>query len=603
MQSFYRYCLIGLMFLAGCTGQTEQSLEPIKVQAIADALNYVGHPDQERNDSIFFFTDMGAWYGHGLPDERLESWGFVGPKLLTEQNGVWLGDRTMKLDLTGENGKPILPNKSESRLGKLVQNGAIDGLSFELELGFLNPTTSLLELTVKNESEDSLTIDAAWSGEFFKPVNHQSSKDGILRFTSNSGKTHIAFGFLDESEINADSSGYKTRLVQHEISVGKELKRSAFQIVTFDSTSLETEIASVLGLTESFGKLIDDRATEWQIMLDDIGFQDANESEQIILQKSLQTLIGNWRSSAGELKHDGLFPSAAIRWFHGFWAWDSWKHSVAIARFNPELAKNQVRAMFDFQDEHGMIADCVFRDTSEERHNWRNTKSPLAAWAVAEIYNHDPDKEFAAEMLPKLQRYHDWWYSHRDQNQNELCEFGSTDGTAIAAAWESGMDNAVRFDSVSLGLAGEGAWTFDQESVDLNAYLCAEKRFLAELYRATGDNSKAENLEKESGVLAEFIRASFWDEEAGYFFDRHIKEVGLMHQTLPEAVYGPECWTVLWAGIATQEQAEKVVSHIMNDSQFNTKVPCPTLDASHPKFNPKKGYWRGPVWLDQVYFA
>jgi putative isomerase len=137
----------------------------------------------------------------------------------------------------------------------------------------------------------------------------------------------------------------------------------------------------------------------------------------------------------------------------------------------------------------------------------------------------------------------------------------------------------------------------------LNAYLCAEKRFLAELYRATGDNSKAENLEKESGVLAEFIRASFWDEEAGYFFDRHIKEVGLMHQTLPEAVYGPECWTVLWAGIATQEQAEKVVSHIMNDSQFNTKVPCPTLDASHPKFNPKKGYWRGPVWLDQVYFA
>ena len=40
-----------------------------------------------------------------------------------------------------------------------------------------------------------------------------------------------------------------------------------------------------------------------------------------------------------------------------------------------------------------------------------------------------------------------------------------------------------------------------------------------------------------------------------------------------------------------------------NEKKFNTKVPLPTLEADHPKFNPKKGYWRGPVWLDQFYFG
>ena len=46
------------------------------------------------------------------------------------------------------------------------------------------------------------------------------------------------------------------------------------------------------------------------------------------------------------------------------------------------------------------------------------------------------------------------------------------------------------------------------------------------------------------------------------------------------------------------------VSKIMGDEhKFDTYIPLPTLTADHPEFNPKKGYWRGPVWLDQFYFG
>ncbi|MPN28082.1 Glucosidase YgjK [bioreactor metagenome] len=37
-------------------------------------------------------------------------------------------------------------------------------------------------------------------------------------------------------------------------------------------------------------------------------------------------------------------------------------------------------------------------------------------------------------------------------------------------------------------------------------------------------------------------------------------------------------------------------------TKFSTYIPFPTVAADNPKYNPK-GYWRGPIWLDQTYFA
>ena len=55
-----------------------------------------------------------------------------------------------------------------------------------------------------------------------------------------------------------------------------------------------------------------------------------------------------------------------------------------------------------------------------------------------------------AELYPQIVKYHEWWYKNRDHDGNGLCEYGSTDGTEIAARWESGMDNAVRFDDIKM---------------------------------------------------------------------------------------------------------------------------------------------------------
>ena len=64
--------------------------------------------------------------------------------------------------------------------------------------------------------------------------------------------------------------------------------------------------------------------------------------------KSLETLLSNWRSAAGMIKHDCITPSVTARYFNGIWAWDTWKHAYALSYIDIELAKNHIRAMFDY---------------------------------------------------------------------------------------------------------------------------------------------------------------------------------------------------------------------------------------------------------------
>ncbi|MFT3792360.1 MAG: trehalase family glycosidase [Rudaea sp.] len=320
-----------------------------------------------------------------------------------------------------------------------------------------------------------------------------------------------------------------------------------------------------------------------------------DETARRVAVKSVLTLLGNWRAARGDLHHDGVVPSYSNPDFNGFWAWDSWKHAAALASFAPALARDQMRAMFDYQAADGMVPDCIYLDKANN--NWRDTKPPLAAWAVREIYRATADKAFLAEMYDKLVRYHRWWFARRDHDRNGLAEYGSTDGTKIAAKWESGMDNGARFDAIAMLKNGDGAWSMDQESADLNAYLYLEKLELAEIANALGKARDGEQWTREAAAMKATIQKRMFDPSRGYFFDVKLGR----DEFVP--VYGSEGWTALWAGVATPEQAQAVARTMLDPKKFSTRLPLPTLAADDPRFSPVKGYWRGPVWMDQAWFG
>ncbi|WP_407935096.1 MGH1-like glycoside hydrolase domain-containing protein, partial [Bacteroides fragilis] len=79
-------------------------------------------------------------------------------------------------------------------------------------------------------------------------------------------------------------------------------------------------------------------------------------------------------------------------------------------------------------------------------------------------------------------------------------------------------------------------------------------------------------------------------------FDRRLKDGSFIQEP------GCEAYTPLWTKVATADQVKAMLPLLTDTAKFSTYIPFPTVAADHPKYNPR-GYWRGPIWLDQTYFA
>ena len=545
-----------------------------------DARPWPSEPSDRQADPLF---DRGAWFGFALPDDaHLGS--FAGPFDLRRPG--WIAARGLSLELEGLRVDPAR-SSVEREPGLLRQRltygcdapASCEDVELTLELDFDGPR----QLSVRAElrSETPLELLPRWTGELFPGTELRAEGTQLeLRSAARSTPLTLHFGPQAQLELDASGLGYRAKLPALSLDHPAQLQLCV---------SAEPGASCVPAEPDA-------KRERWRGYLEAVAAaRELTAPELALALKSVETLVSNWREPDADIAHAGLFPAWAYDGFHGFWAWDSWKHAVALAHFEPELAREQIRLMFAYARADGMVPDVVYPGPEDD--NWRDTKPPLATWAVEAVYARTGDLAFVEELLPALLRYHAWWYRDRDHDRDGLCEYGSTDGTRIAAAWESGMDNAVRFDGAQMVQNAEQAYSLDIESVDLNAYLYVDKRGLARLLRASGgDEARAAELEREAEAIAERIRSEHWDEELGWFRDRRLD--GSFAPGM-----GPEGFIPLWAGIAAAEQAERIRASMVDPQRFGTKVPLGTLAADDPNFDPARGYWRGPVWLDQAYFG
>lgn len=592
------------LFLS-CTQNGGQQAETEKLadsrNGYYNLINIKNAPKYERDRDCFVFSDLGSWIGYALPENEANenTGGFVGPYMMTGRG--WIASTLAQPSMT-VNGErfDFARNIQTAKYypGKLVQEFRNEQVYFVTELCYESAQTAVIRTSVRNISDKELDISLSYEGGLLgKNASLKAMDKGVL-INTGVEDAQLAVRFLTADQVNV--LGKDSLRVAEKISLalasGAEYNGAYTETFAFDEASLQNELKaqSSMNVEQVFTK----NEERWNGYLASIfkgesPYLKENKYRRVMV-KAMITLVSNWRTPAGDILHDGCYPSYCG--FFGVWSWDSWKHASATALFNPELAKNEIRCLFDYQAENGMIPDYVSR--FKERINWRDTKPPLAAWAVMNVYENTGDKAFVEEMFDKLYKYHQWWYTDRDHDKNGVCEYGSTDGTLIAAAWESGMDNGVRFDEAEmLKNEPENAWSMNQENICLNSFLYAEKGYLAKMAQMLGKNELADKLTQEAKALKEHIQTKMFDPETGFFYDTRIGTGEFIK------VMGAECWLPLWAGIATPEQARQVLDKMLDPTKFNSTVPLGTLEISHLRFRPTRGYWRGPVWIDQVYFG
>ncbi|WP_455669057.1 MGH1-like glycoside hydrolase domain-containing protein [Phocaeicola sp.] len=593
-----------LCILNACTspsGQTQVGNLLSQQSDFCNLINIKNVPQQERFYDAYVFSDLGAWSAYALPENESNQYAgaFIGPMTMTGRGWIAGSLAEPKLKVNGEPYSLVRNVQTVKYLpGRLVQEFNDEQLNFVTELCFGTSRTAVVRSIIKNVSQEPVTVSLSWNGGVFDKASVLSVADknvSVLRL-ADSTCTVMRFCTADQVMlVNKDSlqAIERSELV---LQPNATYQSEYTQTMMLRGEDVQKELASLTTL--DVNACFDANKQRWNqniasLLTGDSKYLNDNKYRRVLV-KAMMTLNSNWRSAAGDILHAGSNPSYN-GFINGIWSWDSWKIASGNALYNPEMAKDEMRTLFDYQAENGMVPD--FISYNKKRNNWRDSKPPVAAWGAMNVYKATGDRAFLEEMFDKLYKFHQWWYTDRDHDHNGICEYGSTDGTLIAAAWESGMDNGVRFDDAVMLKNGENAWSMNQENICLNSFLYAEKNILAEMATILGKKELADQLIADAQKIKEHIQTKMFDKETGFFYDTRI-ETGEFIK-----VMGAECWLPLWAGVATPEQAEQVMKKMMDPTKFNSTLPLGTLDISHPRLRPIRGYWRGPVWVDQVYFG
>ncbi|WP_346914545.1 hypothetical protein [Clostridium sp.] len=478
----------------------------------SNVLNISANPTELLYGSYFTnrynnFSDLGAWHGYYLPEKGVNNLygGFIGPIIIAEEYPVNLSDTISKIKITNISNKQAYDlSKGEVAFnyypGKLLQEYKLEDFNLVLELIFATNRSALIRTKIQNNTNHKLKINLEWSGSIFNKLKEteegrvyelgqtlKTMRNGVLVNFSNlrlpcsyfsTENTKFLVNYKGNVETSVEGNTYITKLKDVVIiGVNGSYETYSTETYIFTEEELKVEQKKLQDLVLNPEKCFTENNMRWQGYLDKTftnAKKQVNQGYKKAVVKAIETLITNWRSPAGSLLHDGVVPSMSYKWFIGMWAWDSWKQAVAIARFNGEVAKNNIRALFDYQitiedvvrpQDAGTVIDAIFYNKDSARggegENWneRNSKPPLAGWAVWNVYKATGDKAFLEEMYLKVVAYHGWWYANRDHDKNGIAEYGgmvheannSKEEIILAAAWESGMDNAPRFDVKGYG--------------------------------------------------------------------------------------------------------------------------------------------------------
>ncbi|GAA1264696.1 alpha-glucosidase [Kitasatospora nipponensis] len=600
---------------------------------------------------ITVFADQGAWHAYALPGagDRAQYGGFSGPLYIAQEYPWWLSRSFSRIQLSesgrtldlAAGGTPVFVSLPGALSERYDLGG---GLRLTLDLRFADDRTALVRAGLENDGPAARTLGVGWTGELLRPADEPMRSAPALAATGQGVAVSFArvrstwdyltdgterFEVTHDAPVTSTVTGdsYRTDLTAPvRLAPGAHRSIDWAESYTFTADEAARARASVRTLLRHPQAAVEAGERRWRGYLAGATAGVPADRRRTAV-KAVETLVTNWRSAAGALRHDGITPSISDKWFAGgFWSWDTWKQAVGTSRFDAPLAQSQIRAMFDYQvqpddperpQDAGMIPDCLFyNDPAHGGGNWneRNSKPPLAAWSVWQVYLAGHDLGFLRELYPKLVAYQQWWSRNRDHDGNGLAEYGATldpanadaESTRQAAAWESGMDNAPRFDAQAgaatvANRSAAGAplgYSLDQESVDLNSYLSADRGYLAQIAGRLGLTAEAARWRASAAALAAQVRGRMYDPATGWFYDTALGT----GTPLVARGRGIEGAIPLWTGVASREQAAAVRGKLVDPGEFATPLPFPTVAASSPAFD-ATGYWRGAVWLDQAYFA
>lgn len=319
-----------------------------------------------------------------------------------------------------------------------------------------------------------------------------------------------------------------------------------------------------------------------------------------------------YREKGGIFRHGFLTPGSAS-YADVLWDWDSYFSNVALKqilkdvgadpREAEEYEKGCVLNFLDFTDADGFMPIVVSRGEAREKLRpadifSENMHKPILAQHAAFLVKNDGgDAEWLRQDISKLQYHINNYMNHHRHKETGLF-YWQTDKMI-------GVDNDpctfYRPDGSSASIYLNCLMVKELEAMD---YLCGR----------LGAHESGEIYRREKEALIAAVREHCYDERDGFFYnvDLNLRPIDFVkepfyHKGMPRhwdcLIQRIDVWSgfmALWAGIATKEQAAKVVLRYRDGKSFNCAAGVRTLSAQEKMYrvaasnNPS--CWLGPVW-------
>jgi hypothetical protein len=287
--------------------------------------------------------------------------------------------------------------------------------------------------------------------------------------------------------------------------------------------------------------------------------------------------------------------------------WDSFLSAVLIGQEDPKKSFDLVRDITAWQTDAGMFCQYGQWPSRPETEifpaAWGHTQYPVGALAVSKIYCRHPNKEFLADIYPRLLKSHHWWFADRgdgqawrDGNHDGLLELGSNYPEEIpyqdrqqVAYFESHDDSPEWW---HVAAYNEKTNTCDLATVERNCLYAMDAWVLAWIARELSRPADAVKLEREHNAAAQRINSLLWNPEGNCYFNRRWapKDGSWFNPQM-----APDIFFSLLGKVAPPDRAEALRKLFHDPQKFAGEWILPTISRDDPMY-PRQDYWRGKVW-------
>lgn len=294
---------------------------------------------------------------------------------------------------------------------------------------------------------------------------------------------------------------------------------------------------------------------------------------------------------------NGGYVAAGTPWFSSLFGRDSLITSFQMLAFNPEVAKNTLRILAQWQGKK--VDDWRDEEPGKILHELRTGEmasleeipmapyygsvdsTPLFLMLAAEYVSWTADMELIRELEPNLMSALAWIQRHIDLGSSGYLEYTKRSSKGLLnQGWKDSHDGVVN---------GDGTLVRPPIALaEVQGYVYAAKLAMARLLGLLDKEGLAKKLRKEAVELSASFNRDFWLDDERFF----ALALGAEQRPATSITSNPaQC---LWTGIIDSAKVPAVVQRIFSNDMFSG-WGIRTLSSGSPRYNPL-GYHLGSVW-------